>query len=101
MNKIYDTIKIEQYVIMPNHVHLLMNISCGLQGAPRSSPATSSVSKFITAFKKFTNKQAESSIWQRSFYDHVIRDETDLINHIQYIAENPKKWIMGKGEYYS
>ena len=47
----------------------------------RSSTPTNLISKFVSAFKKFTN-------------------EEDLYYHMQYINENPKKWIMGKDEYY-
>ncbi len=101
MNEIYETISAEKYIIMPNHVHLLLSVFSGFQGAPRSSPATNAVSNFITAFKKYTNKEAEIELWQRSFYDHIIRDAQDLINHIQYIDENPRKWILGKDEYYA
>lgn len=40
------------------------------------------------------------NLWQRSFYDHIIRDENDYLNHLQYIDENPKKWLLGEDEYY-
>jgi REP element-mobilizing transposase RayT len=55
----------------------------------------------VTALKKFTSKQIGSNIWQRSYYDHIIRNEEDYIAHMQYIDENPKKWLMGKDEYYA
>ena len=81
MNDIYKNMNVENYVIMPNHIHLLIHIFNSFQGSPRSSTPTNLISKFVSAFKKFTN-------------------EEDLYNHIQYINENPKKWIMGKDEYY-
>ena len=67
----------------------------------RSSTPTNLISKFVSAFKKFTNKEADANLWQRGFHDHIIRNEEDLYYHIQYINENPKKWIMGKDEYYA
>ena len=74
---------------------------CGEDGAPRSSPPTNTLSIFITALKKFTNKAYGENIWQRSFHDHIIRDQKDYNARWQYIDENPKKWIMGKDEYYA
>ena len=67
----------------------------------RSSTPTNQISKFVAAFKRFTNKEAGINLWQRSFYDHIIRNEKDLINHIRYIKENPKKWLLGKDKYYA
>ena len=101
MNDIYNNMNVENYVIMPNHIHLLIHIFNSFQGSPRSSTPTNLISKFVSAFKKFTNKEADANLWQRGFYDHIIRNEEDLYNHIQYINENPKKWIMGKDEYYA
>ena len=101
MNEIYKEITVETYVIMPNHLHILINSSCGLQGSPRSTTPTNQISKFVAAFKRFTNKEAGINLWQRSFYDHIIRNEKDLINHIRYIKENPKKWLIGKDKYYA
>ena len=89
MNGVYDGISVESYVIMPNHVHFLLYVR---NGAPGSSPPTNTVSKFVAAFKKFTNKQCDEKLWQRGFYDHVIRDESDFAAHIAYINDNPAKW---------
>ncbi|MBE6817204.1 MAG: hypothetical protein E7520_05835 [Ruminococcaceae bacterium] len=104
MNSIYDDITVVNYVIMPNHIHMLLvidNSSVPDSGAPRSSPPTNTLSKFVTAFKKFTEKEIGERIWQRSYHDHIIRSDEDLCMHIQYIDENPKKWLMGKDEYYA
>ncbi len=103
MNKIYSEIYAQSYVVMPNHIHILLiiqNDSIKGNGAPRSSPPTNTLSKYVTAFKKFTSKQIGENIWQRSYFDHIIRDDEDYIYHLQYIDENPRKWIIGKDEYY-
>ncbi|MCR4615434.1 MAG: transposase [Clostridiales bacterium] len=92
---------VENFVIMPNHVHILLESSCNLQGSPRSSTPTNRVSNFVAALKKFTEKEAGIKLWQRSFHDHIIRDEEDYLHHIQYINENPEKWLIGKDEYYA
>ena len=104
MDNIYPDVKAVRFVIMPNHLHILLEIqkeSMSDGGAPRSSPPTNTLSKYVTALKKFTSKQIGYNIWQRSYYDHIIRSDEDYLYHIQYIEENPRKWIIGKDEYYS
>ncbi|MBR4241219.1 MAG: transposase, partial [Eubacterium sp.] len=95
-------IKFEKYVIMPNHIHLIVNIestdSNGASGSPL--PTNSVLSRHIGTLKRFCNKQIGDNIWQTGFYDHIIRNEEDYLHHLQYIEENPKKWIIGKDEYY-
>ena len=46
-------------------------------------------------------KHLGASIWQKGFHDHVIRSDSDFAHHLQYIDENPKKWLLGKDEYYA
>ena len=103
MNGIYQTIQTTDYVIMPNHVHMLVEIdhdpSRGTPGA--AFPTKSLLSEYVRTFKRFCNKECGNAIWQKSFYDHIIRDEEDHFSHVQYINENPKKWLMGKDEYYA
>lgn len=96
---------IENYIIMPNHIHVLLLIDTygspaienenGLprsseNGLPRSSAPTT-VSNVISAFKHLTNKQVGFNLWQRSFYDHIIRNETDFQNTWNYIEYNALK----------
>ena len=103
MNEIYDNINVNSYVIMPNHVHLLIVISNthtnGTSRAP--SPTNSIIARYVSTLKRMTNKQCNADIWQRSYYDHIIRDDEDYIYHLQYIDENPRKWLIGKDEYYA
>lgn len=87
----YDTVQIDQYVIMPNHIHLLLWIRTG-SGAPGSSRPTQMVPRIVAALKRFTNRDAGIKLWQPSFYDHIIRDENDFLRIWTYIAANPSKW---------
>lgn len=50
------------------------------------------ISHIIQQFKGYITKQTGKSIWQKSFYDHVIRDETDYQMIWRYIDENPIRW---------
>lgn len=81
-----------KYVIMPNHIHLLIAI----EGPMKASAPTISVPNFIRSFKVLVSKEIGQSIWQRSYYDHIIRDEEDYINHLRYIEDNPVKWLEDK-----
>ena len=85
---------IDKYVIMPNHIHLLIAID----GPMKASAPTISVPNLIRSFKVLVSKEIGQSIWQRSYHDHIIRDEEDYINHLRYIEDNPVKW--SKDKYY-
>ena len=95
LNDFYDDIKVDQYVIMRNHVHIILFVRA--DGASRTSPPTkqhSTVSHFISTFKRFCNKEYGENIWQRHFNDHIIRNPKDYEKHIKYIHENPDRWYF-------
>ena len=80
---------VDQYVIMPNHVHLLLRIEKLFEtGGHRGPP----LHKIIGQFKSFTTHQCNQVIWQRSFHDHVVRGEEDYREIWTYIVENPVRW---------
>lgn len=93
MNEFYDSIFVDKYVIMPNHIHLILSLTIpenGTSGTP--SPTNSVVSKFISTFKRFCNKEFGENIWQRSFHDHIIRGEEDYKKIWEYIDTNVFRW---------
>ena len=93
LNDFYENVHVDTYVIMPNHIHILLWI--GKNGTPRtSSPTrqTSTVSHFVSTFKRFCNKEYGTNIWQRGFYDHVVRCGEDCDEIKRYIYENPINW---------
>ena len=86
---------IAEYVIMPNHVHMILRISSNksLQGPMwASAPTEASIPNLIRSWKVLISKALGQSIWQRSYYDHIIRDEHDYLVKARYIEENPAKW---------
>ena len=87
----YKNVIVDKYIIMPDHIHMLIKI-CGV---PRSSRPTD-ISTVIGALKRLANKEIGHNIFQTSFYDHVIRDETDYITKWNYIENNPVKWVEQK-----
>ncbi len=101
MNRIYKNITVIKYIIMPNHLHILLRIENEGGTSRTPSPTSTLISRYVSTIKRMTNKEIGEKIWQRGYYDHIIRDENDYLYHIQYIEENPKKWLMGKDEYYS
>ena len=93
LNDFYEDMAVDQYVIMPNHIHIMLFVLEG--GASRTSPSTkqhSSIPRFVSTFKRFCNKEFGFNIWQRGFNDHVIRNYEDYREHLKYIYENPVRW---------
>ncbi len=94
--KYYPNISIDKYVVMPNHIHILMQIQdCELNGRIISAPT---ISIIIGQMKRWVSKQIGYPIWQKSFYDHIIRNQSDYDRIWRYIDENPIKWELD--EYY-
>ena len=86
---------IDAYVIMPNHVHMILKISSTyvLDGPMwASAPTKAHVSSLVRSWKTLVSKELGNSIWQRSYYDHIIRNECDYLTKLQYIADNPARW---------
>ena len=86
---VYPALALESYVIMPNHIHLLLRICADECGRPLVAPTMSMI---VKQFKGIVSKQIGRSIWQKSFHDHIIRNRSDFDEHLKYIYENPLKW---------
>ncbi|MBQ8400808.1 MAG: transposase [Clostridia bacterium] len=89
----YDFLSLESYVIMPNHIHILLRISTEYENSD-SIPANTVIARFVSTFKRFCNREYGRNIWQSRSYDHIIRDKSDYEAKIRYIYENPKNWYM-------
>ena len=97
MSEFYDNVTVDQCVIMPNHIHLVLFVR--EDGTPRtSSPTkqTSFVSHFVSTFKRFCNKEIGNNIFQRGYMEHIIRDREDYETRAKYICENPTRWHYDK-----
>lgn len=104
LNDFYENICVVDYVIMPNHIHLLLMIkepSSKPSGTPVNGPSgtpvptsvqNSVISRFLSTFKRFCNKEYGKNIWQSRSYDHIIRNQKDYETHLAYIAHNPSRW---------
>ena len=94
----YQSVSIEKYVIMPNHVHLLISINQAAENNNGRLIIAPTVSRIIKQFKSEVTKKAGFSLWQKGFYDHIIRNDADYESVWIYIDENPVKWE--NDEYY-
>ena len=88
MNQIYESVTIHDYIIMPNHLHGIIEIQGGQSRPP--------LQKIIQGFKSVTTRNCFSfgyqKIWQRNYYEHIIRNEKELYKIIEYIKYNPLNW---------
>ncbi len=123
----YDDISADEYVIMPNHIHGIINI---VGAIPRNRPVNNvknetiihdnsgenmvsplrisntydGLGRYVSWFKRMSTTEYirhvkndnwpvfDKRIWQRNYYEHIIRNDTELNRIRQYIIENPLKW---------
>ena len=87
-------ITVDKFVIMPNHIHMILLVeetaSSGTSKAP--SPTNALIPHSISTLKRFCSKDIGHNIFQRSYHDHVIRNEADYLKIWQYIDTNPARW---------
>jgi REP element-mobilizing transposase RayT len=89
-------VDVDKYVIMPNHIHMIIVLK---DGAMWSSPPTNKIPSIMRSFKTMITKEIGVSLFQESYYDHIIRDENDYLTKWNYIDTNPAKWA--EDEYFS
>lgn len=102
-------VKLDVFVVMPNHFHgILWLIDTGL-GAPASSPVSlpqpqlvaGSLGAIVGNFKSVTTRRINQvrktpgqPVWQRNYYEHIIRHDKELNAIRQYISDNPANWLQ-------
>jgi REP element-mobilizing transposase RayT len=116
-------IVLDEFVVMPDHVHGVIlitdgnadvDVGAGSEPAPTEPTPTTErhpLSEIVRQFKTFSAKRVNQirgitgiPVWQRDYYEHIIRNDAELDHVRQYIANNPAKWdyehghaIAGKG----
>jgi REP element-mobilizing transposase RayT len=125
----YDYVRLDEWVVMPNHLHGIIVITDGplkraspgsdySENAPRTYGTTvlgggsttagaqrrKPVGRLIGAFKTVSTKRINEwrhtpggRLWQRNYYDRVVRSDVDMHRIRQYIADNPKHWRQNRG----
>ena len=91
---------IGHYVIMPNHVHMILHISAKepISGSMclNRAPTEANVLNLVRTWKTLITKELGKGIWQRSYYDHIIRSEQEYCEIAEYIMGNPGRWVEDK-----
>jgi REP element-mobilizing transposase RayT len=96
---------LDEWIVMPNHVHAIIRIDAGFVGAVREPPVDGREKKIkplgelVGAFKTVSSKKINQMrgtpgeiFWQRNYYEHVIRGENELERIRNYIYFNPQAW---------
>jgi len=106
MNRHFPVALIEEFIVMPNHIHLILILNReGERPEPTVSqfgqPVGGSVSVIIDQYKssvkRWCNNNGHSNFeWQTRFYDHIIRNEMSHQRIVEYIRQNPQKWDNDK-----
>jgi len=117
--KHYENVALDEFIVMPNHIHGIIVLTepvgansnppnkINLVGAIHESPLQTirqrrnmKLSKIIGRFKMTSSKEINLMcqtqgipVWQRNYYEHIIRDEKDFENTRDYIIHNPLKWF--------
>jgi len=103
----YPYVELDEFQILPDHLHGIIVINEPRRGGSRTAPTDGQKVKplggLIGAFKTVSTKQINKirntpgiSFWQRSFHDHIIRNEADLYRIREYIKNNPLQWDIEK-----
>jgi len=94
----FEGVELPAFVVMPNHVHAMIIINTG-----KSDPGKT-LSDILQSFKRYSTVEYikmvksgelppfDGKIWERSFYEHIIRDEADYKKHYDEIRSNPLSW---------
>ncbi len=93
LNSVYDAVQVDKYCIMPDHIHMILTIDTDENGRTQFAPT---ISRVIKQFKGSIRKQIGRPIWQKSFYDHGIRNQQDYNEIWEYIENNPLKYALNR-----
>ena len=105
---VYSGVDVPLYIIMPDHVHLIIECYCeDAGGTPRAasshsrlacryaaSPTNMLIPKIVNSLKGLSSKKTGVSLWQRSYSDHVIRNYSDYLRIADYISTNPLRRLL-------
>ncbi len=100
-------LELDTFLVMPNHIHGIVFINACTSfnvvanGRSPLQMKPKSISSFVAGFKSAVTKQINqirntpgTPVWQRNYYEHIIRNENELHKIRQYIQNNPLKWDL-------
>jgi REP element-mobilizing transposase RayT len=91
-------VKIDRYVIMPDHIHVIIFLypdeyAIRKNGSSRApTPTNEMLPNIVSTFKRFCNNEIGDNIFQRGYIEHIVRDREDYEARAKYIYENPIRW---------
>jgi REP element-mobilizing transposase RayT len=85
----YESVLVDRFVIMPNHIHAIIVINAGYAGRASPSPTLGNV---VGGYKSGVSRLCGFGVWQRFFYDHIIRNQDNYNRIAEYIQNNPIEW---------
>lgn len=97
----FPQLTLDMWVVMPNHLHVIFILEDIQEGGSRTAPTVSRkpLGRLIGAFKTMSTKQINLQrntsgeiLWQRNYYEHIIRNEKSLEEIREYILNNPARW---------
>ena len=96
----YPQVTLDEYVVMPNHLHGIIVLTDDGRGGSRTAPTRRKpLGRLVGAFKTVSTKQFNLSqgkpgqlLWQRNYYEHVIRNDDEMNRVREYIINNPLHW---------
>ena len=95
----YPAVSVDKYVIMPDHIHFLLRIDQDF-GTGNPSPTLGNIIGWykyqVTKEVNLNFGQQGEKLFQRSYYDHVVRNQQDYNEIWEYIENNPRKWVIQK-----
>jgi len=90
ISNIYSHVSIDKYIVMPNHVHMILSVTA--VESERQVAAPTRVSTVIGNMKRYVSMKCGFSVWQKSFHDRIIRNEVEYQKIWYYIDNNPIDW---------
>jgi putative transposase len=95
-------IELDEFVCMPDHIHGIIIILDSMVGAgSEPAPTEKRLSEIVRQLKTFSAKRINEKrkstgipVWQRNYYEHIVRDDNDLHNTREYIFNNPLQWYF-------
>ncbi len=88
----YPQITVEKFVVMPNHIHMILVLD-NCENTDKEPSVTKVVGQYkMSVTKEIHKRNKDLQVWQRSFHDHIIRNQEGYNNIWEYIAYNPVKW---------
>ena len=93
INTHYANAEVDTYVIMPDHIHLIIWIREWRDGSPGTATPTANIPKIVNNLKGLATRRIGYSIWQKNYYERIIRNDEELNEIRSYIQRNPLKLL--------